>query len=248
MRIRTTWVFAALATLFVGASIFGQPAAAATVERGHYLQVATPTSIVIRWRTEGTDPAITSVVNYGTTLGNPDSSANAAPQQTTVLGVGDVNRTVTEHEVALTGLAPNTRYYYDVGDETDVNAGGDATYSFVTPPIVGTDQATRIWVIGDSGTANSDAAAVRDAYKAKVATESRPTDLWLMLGDNAYNDGKNYQYEAAVFDMYPEILRQAPVWPTRGNHDKSMTLGNGANAAYFDIFTLPTAVGATIEP
>jgi chitodextrinase len=238
---RTTWILAAFATLFVGASILGQPAAAATVERGPYLQVATPTNIIIRWRTEGIDPALTSIVNYGTTLDNLDSWANATPQQTTVLGVGDVNRTVTEHEVALTGLAPNTRYYYDVGDETDVNAGGDATYSFVTPPVVGTDQATRIWVIGDSGTANSDAAAVRDAYKAKVAAESRPTDLWLMLGDNAYNDGKDYHYEAAVFDMYPEILRQAPVWPTRGNHDKSMTLGNGANAPYFDIFTLPTA-------
>jgi chitodextrinase len=62
-----------------------------------------------------------------------------------------------------------------------------------------------------------------------------------MLGDNAYNDGKDYQYETAVFDMYPEILRQAPVWPTRGNHDKSFTLGNGANAPYYDIFTLPMA-------
>ena len=83
--------------------------------------------------------------------------------------------------------------------------------------------------------------AVRDAYKAKVAAESRPTDLWLMLGDNAYYDGTDYQYEAAVFDMYPEILRQAPIWPTRGNHDKSVTLGSGANAPYYDIFTLPAA-------
>ena len=247
VRKRTTWVFAAFAALSIGAfipgipGILGQPAAAATVERGPYLQVATPTSIVMRWRTEGSDPATTSAVDYGTTLGTLGSSASATPQQATVPGVGDVDRTVTEHEVALTGLAPDTRYYYDVGDESGINAGGDATYSFVTPPVVGTDQATRIWVIGDSGTANSDAAAVRDAYKAKAAAESRPTDLWLMLGDNAYNDGKDYHYEAAVFDMYPEILRQAPVWPTRGNHDKSITLGNGANAPYFDIFTLPTA-------
>ncbi len=241
MRIRTAWVIAAFAALFIGTFSVGQTIAAATVERGPYLQIATPTGIVLRWRTEGTDPATTSVVNYGTTLGALDSSANAASQQAVVLGTGDVDRTVTEHEVALTGLTPDTRYYYDIGDESGVNAGGDATYSFVTPPIVGTAQATRIWAIGDSGTANSDAAAVRDAYKAKVAAESRPTDLWLMLGDNAYNDGKDYQYEVAVFDMYPELLRQAPVWPTRGNHDKSVTLGSGANAAYYDIFTLPTA-------
>ncbi len=241
MRIRTTWFIAAFAALFIGTSSYGQPAAAATVERGPYLQIATPTGIILRWRTEGADPATTSVVNYGTTLGALSSSANAAPRQAIVLGTGDVDRTVTEHEVALTGLAPNTRYYYDIGDESGVNAGGDATYSFVTPPIVGTAQATRIWAIGDAGTAKSDAMAVRDAYKAKVAAESRPTDLWLMLGDNAYYDGTDYQYEAAVFDMYPEILRQAPIWPTRGNHDKSVTLGSGANAPYYDIFTLPAA-------
>ena len=242
MRIRTTWLLAAFAALFIGTSCFGQPVAAATVERGPYLQIATPTGIVLRWRTEGADPATTSVVNYGTTLGALGSSADAAPQQAVVLDTDNVDRTVTEHEVALTGLAPNTRYYYDVGDESGVNAGGDATYSFVTPPIIGTAQATRIWAIGDSGTANSDAMAVRDAYKAKVAAEGRPTDLWLMLGDNAYNDGKDYQYQAAVFDMYPEILRQAPVWPTRGNHDKAfVTPNDGPIAAYYDIFTLPTA-------
>jgi hypothetical protein len=241
VRKRATSIFAAFAALVIGAFVFGQTAAAATVERGPYLQVATPTSIVIRWRTEGTDPANTSVVDYGTTLGVLDSSANGTPQQVVVLGVGDIDRTITEHEVELSGLAPDTRYYYNVGDDLGVNAGGDATYSFVTPPLVGTDQAMRIWVIGDAGTGNGDAEAVRDAYKAKVAAESRPTDLWLMLGDNAYNDGKDYQYETAVFDMYPEILRQAPVWPTRGNHDKSITLGNGANAPYYDIFTLPMA-------
>ena len=176
VRKGTTCVLAALAALFVGAVLFGQPAAAATVDRGPYLQVATPTSIIIRWRTEGTDPATTSVVGYGTTLGTLDLSANGTPQQAVVLGDGDVNRTVTEHEVALSGLAPDTRYYYNVGDDGGVNAGGDATYSFVTPPVVGTAQATRIWVIGDSGTANGDAAAVRNAYEAKVLAESRPTD------------------------------------------------------------------------
>ena len=241
MRMRTKRLFVGLAALFIGAFALSQPAIAATVERGPYLQVATPTSIILRWRTEGTDAATMSTVHYGTALGALGSSANATPQQVVVLGSGDVDRTVTEHEVALTGLAPDTRYYYDIGDNVGVNAGGDATYSFVTPPIVGTAQATRIWAIGDSGTANGDAMAVRDAYKAKVAAESRPTDLWLMLGDNAYNDGKDYQYEAAVFDIYPELLRQAPVWPTRGNHDKTVTIGGDTITAYYDIFTLPTA-------
>ena len=94
--------------MFIGTTRFGQPAAAATVERGPYLQIAAPTSIIVRWRTEGADPATTSVVNFGTALGNLDSSANDTPQQATVLkniGGVDTSVTVTEHEVPLTGLA-----------------------------------------------------------------------------------------------------------------------------------------------
>jgi len=45
----------------------------------------------------------------------------------------------------------------------------------------------RIWVVGDSGRANDDAALVRDGYLKFTGT--RHTDLWLMLGDNAYDTG-----------------------------------------------------------
>ena len=33
------------------------------------------------------------------------------------------------------------------------------------------------------------------------------TDLMLMLGDNAYNSGTDSEHQAAIFDMYPTILR-----------------------------------------
>jgi hypothetical protein len=36
---------------------------------------------------------------------------------------------------------------------------------------------------------------------------SRHTDLWLMLGDNAYNNGLDHEYQAAVFNAYPAMLR-----------------------------------------
>ena len=97
---------------------------------------------------------------------------------------------------------------------------------------------TRVWVIGDSGTADANAQAVGDAYTSYTAT--RETDLWLMLGDNAYNDGLDAEYQRAVFDMYPSMLRKTVLWPAYGNHD-----GYGSDAAtntgpYFDMFTLPT--------
>ena len=65
---------------------------------------------------------------------------------------------------AVTGLTPDTLYYYSVGNTNQVLAGGDSSHFFVTAPPTGVAQPTRIWVIGDSGTADANAVAVRDAY------------------------------------------------------------------------------------
>ena len=115
---------------------------------------------------------------------------------------------------------------------------GDASYTFVTSPTPGTAKPTRIWVLGDSGTANSNARAVRDAYKAYMGT--RRPELWLMLGDNAYPDGTDTEYQDAVFDMYPETLRQAALWSTLGNHDGHTADSATQSGPYYDIFTFPT--------
>ena len=61
-----------------------------------------------------------------------------------------------------------------------------------------------------------------------------------MLGDNAYGDGTDGQYQDAVFDMYPELLRQTPLWPTLGNHDGHTASSDTQTGPYYDIFTLPT--------
>ena len=44
--------------------------------------------------------------------------------------------------------------------------------------------------------------------------------------------GSADQYQAAVFDTYPSILRQSVVWPTRGNHDMG-------GSTYAGMFTFP---------
>ncbi|HKQ36794.1 MAG TPA: fibronectin type III domain-containing protein, partial [Verrucomicrobiae bacterium] len=107
-------------------------AAAAAVTRGPYLQSGTPTSVIVKWRTDfGSD----SVVRYGLTPGDLDFSATA-PAVT------------VEHEVQLTGLTPDTQYYYSIGSSAGVQAGGNDFY-FLTAP--SGPKPTRIWVIGDSG-------------------------------------------------------------------------------------------------
>ncbi len=195
---------------------------AVRVVRGPYLQKGTPSSLVVRWRT---DEASDSQVRYG-----PD------PERLHV-AVGDSTLT-RRHAVELTGLSPETRYYYSVGTSESELAGGDATTLFHTPPPAGSRRPARIWVIGDSGTAGDEARAVRDGYRRLVG--SAYTHLWLMLGDNAYYAGTDDEYQAAVFETYPVLLRQSVLYSAFGNHDGFSADSASQVGPYYEIFTFPT--------
>lgn len=190
--------------------------------RGPYLQRPTPESIVVRWRT---DTPTTSRVRYGTRIGALGQS------------VAD-GALVVDHELELSGLSAETTYFYAVGTQDGDLSGDDAATFFVTPPPPGVDRRTRLWVIGDSGTGNAQADAVRDAYLA--ATGSKRTDLWLLLGDNAYPSGTDTDYQGALFETYPALLRSVPTWPTLGNHDGVSADSDTQTGPYYEIFTLPT--------
>ena len=195
----------------------------ADVTRGPYLQQGTPTSVIVQWRTA---TATDSRVRYGDAPGNLTSFV-------------DIAAPTTEHVVTLSGLSTDTTYYYSIGSTSEVFEGDDAGHFFLTSPLPGTPKPTRIWVLGDSGTANANAQAVANAYAS--FTGSTHTDLWLMLGDNAYNTGTDSEYQAAVFDMYPEMLRKSVLWPTLGNHDGISADSLTQSGPYYDIFTLPTS-------
>jgi len=193
------------------------------VARGPYLQTATPTGVIVRWRTYlDTD----SRILYGT---DPAALTEAVEEPTPT----------TEHVIRLSGLEPETTYHYAVGNAAgDILEGGPG-HLFVTPPLPGPAKPMRIWVIGDSGTGDANAFAVRDAYAG--LSDGLPTDLWLMLGDNAYEDGSDTQYQRAVFDTYPDLLRTSPLWPAYGNHDARSADSATQTGVYYAIFSLPTA-------
>src|SRR5206468_7276266 len=86
--------------------------------RGPYLQVATPTSITVRWRTNF---ATDSKVRYGSSVGSLGTASSDG-----VL--------TTNHVVTVSGLAPDTRYYYSVETSTTKLEGDDASHTFLTPP------------------------------------------------------------------------------------------------------------------
>jgi predicted MPP superfamily phosphohydrolase len=200
-----------------------------SLTRGPYLQMGTPTTQVVRWRT---DVATDSRVRLGASPGALTTSV-------------DVGTLATEHAIGLTGLAPNTVYYYSVGSTASQLAGGDANHYFITSPSAGAAEPMRVWVLGDAGTAgptgiNANQTAVRNAYS--TFSGGQYTDLILMLGDNAYNDGTDAEYQNAVFNMYGSFLRQSNLWSTIGNHDTAQSTNpNVATLPYFNIFTLPAA-------
>src|ERR1041384_1096692 len=77
----------------------GQIARAQTITRGPYLQMATPTNLVVRWRTSASNPGC---VRYGLTEGS-----------LTLIACESAG--TTDHSVNLTGLAPDTQYFYSIG-------------------------------------------------------------------------------------------------------------------------------------
>ena len=198
---------------------------AGSLLRGPYLQKAAPTQITIRWR--GSLSAV-GRVRYGTNVSNLNQFVDEAVAPASPF----------DHVVALTGLTPATTYFYSVGSTTDPLASG-ADCTFTTPPVAGTVVNTRIWVLGDAGTASASQTAVRDAFY--TWTGASTPNLVLQLGDNAYNSGLDTEFQSGMFDIYPTMLRKTPFWSCLGNHETGQSTAFVDTYPYFDIYTFPTA-------
>ncbi|MGI8905734.1 MAG: CHRD domain-containing protein [Candidatus Sumerlaeaceae bacterium] len=200
--------------------------AGAAVTRGPYLNSGTSQTMVIRWRT---DSATDSRVRLG--------SANSALTTET-----DVAIVTTEHEVEVGGLPPDSKFYYNVSSTTNNSTSNDASPFFHSSPAPGTGKPTRIWATGDFGTGYTGQKDVFDAYRSTVQTTY--TNVWLMLGDNAYNTGTDAEYQAKVFEIYPDLFRKTVVWPCLGNHDAGSADSPTQSGVYYNIFTLPKSAQA----
>ena len=188
--------------------------------RAPYLQSLTQDSVTIRWQTRRNRMG---VLKYGL---HPDNLNYTLLED----AVGKV------HSITVNELQPGTRYYYTTGDISGYKEPDSEYDWFRTMPKVDSAKATRIWVIGDSGQPGEVSIDVRDAMMNWIEENPRPDneyiDLWLALGDIAYRSGTNEQFQAALFDTYPNILRNQSLWPVYGNHD-------ARRWTYFKLFTLP---------
>jgi len=191
--------------------------------RGPYMNLATQTGIIIRWRT---DIATTSKVRYGTAAGNLTN------------GVSDTAKK-TEHIIQLKNLTPNTLYYYSIGSTAQTFQGDENNY-FKTLPATGSKEKVRILVMGDMGANSNNQAKVLAAYLNYNGKKF--TDAWLLLGDNAYMKGLDSEYQSNFFNIYQSNLtKNHVIWPVPGNHDYSnRTLHQQDHLIpYYYIFSLP---------
>jgi len=204
-------------------------ASSQSIIRGPYLQAGSKTELTIRWRT---DIATTSKIGIGTTPGTYPTSFTD-------------NTSTTEHIINITGLSPNTKYYYTAGTTTTV-LQGDADNFFVTAP---TDTSTRkitAAVFGDCGrNDNNYQTNSLNQYLTHLQNKGmKAADLMLLLGDNAYQNGTDAEYTNGFFSAYQStILKNHILFPTPGNHDYANDAGRQDDHAipYYDIFTVPDA-------
>ncbi len=211
-------VFSASLLISINVSLAG-------LTRGPYLQKAAPTQMTIRWRT---DVSSVGRVRYGTDAANLNQVKDESAAPTSPY----------DHVITLTGLSAATSYYYSVGSASETLTSG-SDFTFTTPPVSGTATNTRVWVLGDAGTATANQTAVRDAFYTWTGT--RTPNLVLQLGDNAYNTGSDANFTSGMFNIYPTMLRKTPFWSCLGNHETAQATAYVESYPYFDIYTLPTA-------
>jgi hypothetical protein len=96
----------------------------------------------------------------------------------------------------------------------------------------------RIWALGDFGDGSASQKAVMHSIE-KYTAGNRP-DAWIWLGDNAYNNGKDEEYQKNVFDVYQSaFLQNLPIYPSPGNHDYAGK-HDPSVPPYFKIFNMPS--------
>lgn len=194
------------------------------ISRGPYLQSTTPASTIIQWRT---DVPTDSKVNYGLTKNYGNTIRKTEMER--------------DHSVQISGLLPNTKYYYRIGSTAVSLEQGEENYFYTAPPF-GSDQKIQIWAIGDFGKGSVSQYQVLQSYLNYLG--GRRNDMWIWLGDNAYNLGLDNEYGNFVFNVYKNQFKNWNFYPALGNHDYAQSgyLSNaslGTQFPYFDIFNLP---------
>ena len=183
-----------------------------TLTRYPYIQRPTTNSVLIAWKT---DSLSISAVEYGLT-----------PSLGSV-----VTYTALEelHGVEITGLEPETTYYYRVSSQV---SSGEADSSEVENFHTNNDTSHPSFdfmIFGDMGDGGPAQFEVRDMIL------TLDFDLAILTGDIVYTAGEWEYFDPKYFVPYKDIIKNTAFYPSLGNHDVETEDG----APYIANFFLP---------
>lgn len=190
-----------------------------------FLQDAEPSAITIAWETSSLD---SSLVQWGLTaaLGNQ------------IAGTSQVGLAATRiHHVHVTGLQPDTRYYYRV----KTGAAISDVFDFITPPLKGSEKSFSLVAMSDMQQDNLNPTVFKEVCEEGVLgymTTTQSEDLaaniaFVMIPGDLVDNGSDYLSWKNTFFKPSELLfSRVPVYPVLGNHEVN-------TATYFKYFDLP---------
>lgn len=180
------------------------------VDRQPYLQKATTSGVVLKWQTPVAEKGC---VAYGI-----DEAWNEVCEK----------KPTQFHRIGLTGLKKAAEYRYKVLSASLKIDNSGRSFSTLDD---NDSMKQTVWILGDSGHRNKSQQDVKKAMFRHL--HGRKIDTWIMLGDNAYTDGTQEQYNRGMFNAYPEMFKTNVLWSVIGNHD-------ARRFAYYDIMEFPT--------
>ncbi len=175
-----------------------------------YLQTPTPTSLYISWHAS---PGEESIVEYGT-----DESLGTVETGTVHIFEDSTN---WWHTVKLTGLTPETTYFYKAKTDSFVSE----IYKFRTQPLDGNATGhIRFLVIGDNRTEPDKFTEVVDSMKSKMIELYGPNleeniNVILNVGDIVTTGSILSQYKPEYFGPLKSVSANVPIMVSIGNHE-----------------------------
>lgn len=188
---------------------------------GPYVQRVGTDRATVVWYTDSTTAG---VLKYGTARGPWLGSLKVAAG--------------TVHAAEVTGLQPNTKYFYEVSDgKTTLATGTD--YYFKTHVAAGARVPFSFIAAGDLG----DGSTAQVEVAARMVSERPNHEFALFLGDIVYSSGTRSEYLKKYFPVYKDLLRNFSIFPCLGNHD----IKTSKAAPYFEFFYTPTNNPDSVE-
>ncbi len=187
----------------------------------------TATSVAILWNTD-TDTG--SLVKYGKKSGNYTMSANG----TSFKANGALNYV---HEVILTGLEPDTTYYYIAGSDSD---GFSKENSFKTGPVENNECGEfSFGYLGDNRPDPTFGGGENWPQILDQCAAHNPD--FTINGGDLIIDGDQIDQWVKFLGWTEKVASKIPFMPAIGNHDDGPGQGDSAN--YNQIFALPRSAG-----